>query len=305
MSIDYQTLKNWQFPVLQHAYDADDTMRYALAVGLGAAATSDDGQRDGALRYVYEARLQALPSMAVILAHPGLWMGAPQAGVDLLKVVHGEQRLRLHRPLPASGSVVGRSRVRAVIDKGRDKGALLIVERELRDAGGELLATVEQTSFCRGDGGFSDAHTPADAPSAPMPTVPTRAPDLHCDLPTRSEAALLYRLSSDRNPLHADPQTALRAGFGRPILHGLATYGIACHALLRSCCDYDASRLCALATRFSAPVYPGETLRTEIWRDGRHLQFQMRALERDVIVLANGTAEMTDATPSNFSTETP
>lgn len=291
MAIDYHKLKNWHFPPMQHAYDEKDSMLYALGIGVGAAAASDDGA--GALRFVYEQNLQAMPSMAVILCHPGLWMGAPQAGVDLLKVVHGEQRLRLHRPLPVAGIVTGVSRVKAVIDKGRDKGALLIVERKLRDAAGELLATVEQTSFCRGDGGFAEQGQPSDDTPPAMPPVPQREPDLVCELPTRAEAALVYRLSADRNPLHADPETARRAGFPSPILHGLATYGVACHALVRSCCDYDASRLRALATRFSAPVYPGETIRTEIWRDGEHIQFQARAIERNVVVLANGAAEIT------------
>ncbi|MBB5390285.1 MULTISPECIES: MaoC/PaaZ C-terminal domain-containing protein [unclassified Herbaspirillum] len=290
MAIDYHKLKNWNFPVLQHSYDADDSMLYALGIGVGAAAALPDGE--GALRFVYEKNLQAMPSMAVILAHPGLWMGAPEAGVDLLKVVHGEQRLRLHRTLPSSGTVTGVSRVKAIVDKGRDKGALLIVERELRDPSGELLATVEQTSFCRGDGGFAAQGQPSDDTPPAMPAVPGREPDLVCELPTRPESALVYRLSADRNPLHADPQTARRAGFPSPILHGLATYGVACHALVRSCCGYDASRLRALATRFSAPVYPGETIRTEIWRDGTQLQFQSRAVERNQVVLANGTAEI-------------
>jgi len=290
MAIDYHKLKNWQFPVLESSYDQDACMLYALGIGVGAAATGQDGA--GALHYVYEKDLHVMPSMAVILAHPGLWMGAPEVGVDLLKVVHGEQRLRLHRALPSSARIIARPRLKSVIDKGRDKGALLIVERELRDQAGVLYATIEQTSFCRGDGGFSEHGQPGDAAPAPLPPVPSRAPDVVCDLPTRPEMALIYRLSSDRNALHADPQTARRAGFSSTILHGLATYGLACHALVRSCCDYDASRLVALNTRFSAPVYPGEDIRTEIWRDGNQVHFQSRVLGRDQLVLSNGTAEI-------------
>ncbi|MFL9924314.1 MaoC/PaaZ C-terminal domain-containing protein [Herbaspirillum lusitanum] len=291
MAIDYHTLKNWNFPVLEHSYDADDSMLYALGVGVGADPTSA-----GQLQFVYEQNLKALPCMAVILAHPGLWMGVPEAGVNLLKVVHGEQKLSLHRPLPAVGCVTGHSRVIAVVDKGRDKGALLVVQREIRDKlSGELLATAEQTSFCRGDGGFSELGQPSDeAPASDNRPLPERAPDLICDLPTRPEAALIYRLSADRNPLHADPETAQKAGFPKPILHGLATYGVACHALLQACCDYRPERLRSLATRFSAPVYPGETIRTEIWREGKRLRFQSRALERDKIVLSNGSAEIDD-----------
>ena len=290
MAIDYHKLKNWQFPLLESSYDQSACMLYALGIGVGASATEEDGA--GALRYVYEKDLQVMPSMAVILAHPGLWMGAPEVGVDLLKVVHGEQRLRLHRALPTSGKIIARPRLKSVIDKGRDKGALLIVERELRDEAGVLYATIEQTSFCRGDGGFAEGGQPGDDTPPALPPVPTRAPDVICDLPTRPEMALVYRLSSDRNALHADPQTARRAGFPNTILHGLATYGLACHALVRTCCDYDASRLVALNTRFSAPVYPGETIRTEIWRDGSRVHFQSRALERDQLVLSNGSAEV-------------
>ncbi len=123
--------------------------------------------------------------------------------------------------------------------------------------------------------------------------MPERAPDLICDLPTRPEAALVYRLSGDPNPLHVDPDVAKAAGFPRPILHGLATFGIAGHALLRSLCDYDPARLTGLAGRFSAPVFPGETIRTEIWRDGAVASFRARVVERDIVAINNGRAEVT------------
>ncbi|WP_034301484.1 MaoC/PaaZ C-terminal domain-containing protein [Herbaspirillum sp. RV1423] len=291
MAIDYHKLKNWNFPVLEHSYTEKDSMLYALGVGVGAEPTCA-----GQLQFVYEPELKTLPCMAVIMAHPGLWMGHPETGVDLLKVVHGEQKLQLHRPLPVAGCVTGHSRVIAVVDKGRDKGALLVVQREIRDKqSGELLATAEQTSFCRGDGGFSEHGQLSDAaPASDNSPLPDRSPDLICDLPTRPEGALIYRLSADRNPLHADPETARQAGFPAPILHGLATYGVACHALLRACCDYRPERLRSLATRFSAPVFPGETIRTEIWRDGGHVRFQSRVLERAKLVLSNGSAQVSD-----------
>lgn len=297
MAIDYFKLKNWVFPDLEHRYSEKDTILYALGLGLGKNPIDDDE-----LRFVYERGLQAVPSMAVILGHPGLWMGAPASGIDLSKVVHGEQKVRLHRPLPSSGAVIGRSRVTGVVDKGPDKGALVVVEREVIDKeSGATLATVEQVSFCRAEGGFSIAGQPSDEWPA-KPATPSRPADQSCDMSTRPEMALLYRLSGDMNPLHADPEAAKAAGFPRPILHGLGTYGVACHAILKMCCDYRPERLQSLETRFSAPVFPGETIRTEIWRanedseggqgGSKRVYFQSRAVERDKIVLSNGIADI-------------
>ena len=170
--------------------------------------------------------------------------------------------MRRSRP---EGTVVGRSRIVDVIDKGAGKGALIYSERRIVDrASGRLLATINQTTFCRADGGFGGEKREAPAPHV----LPERAPDLSCDLATRPEMALIYRLSGDVNPLHAEPAFAREAGYPRPILHGLATFGVAGHALLKTVCGYDPARLTAMAGRFSAPVYPGETIRTEIWRDG-------------------------------------
>ncbi len=196
--------------------------------------------------------------------------------------------------------MIAHNAVTRVVDKGAGRGALVVTERRLLEKGsGELLATMEQLSFCRGDGGYSVPSVaypqgqPSDEPPPAPHVVPETAPEITCDLATRPESALLYRLSADFNPLHADPQTAGAAGFPRPILHGLATYGVACHAVLRSCCDYRPERLKALSARFAAPVYPGETIRTEIWPGGNHASFRVRVVERDLIVLGNGRAEFT------------
>ncbi len=145
-----------------------------------------------------------------------------------------------------------------------------------------------QTTFCRGDGGFGGP--PRE--QLPVHPIPERAPDLVCDLPTRPETALIYRLSADPNPLHAEPAVAKAAGFPRPILHGLATYGVAGHAILKSLCGYDPARLTSIAGRFSAPVFPGETIRTELWRDGTVVSFRARVVERDVVAINNGRAEI-------------
>ncbi|MDY7579750.1 MaoC/PaaZ C-terminal domain-containing protein [Herbaspirillum sp. RTI4] len=288
MAIDYFKLKNWVFPEQEHRYTEKDTILYALGLGLGKNSSDADE-----LRFVYEDGLQTFPSMAVILGHPGLWMGNPESGINLSKVVHGEQKVRLHHRLPSSGTVIGQSRVIAVVDKGADKGALVVVERKVIDKEtGITLATVEQISFCRSEGGFSEQGQPSDVLSAQATVMPTRAADYSCDLPTRPEMALLYRLSSDMNPLHADPATAIAAGFPRPILHGMGTYGVTCHAILKTCCAYRPERLQSLQARFSSPVFPGETIRTEIWRDGGRAYFQSRVVERDKVVLSNGVADI-------------
>jgi acyl dehydratase len=176
-----------------------------------------------------------------------------------------------------------------VIDKGAGKGALLLMERAIFDkATGEALATIRQTVFCRADGGFSGKQRP----SPPVHALPERAPDIVCDLQTRPEMALIYRLSADVNPLHADPEVARAAGFPRPILQGLGSFGVAGHAILRSVCGYDPSRLRSIAGRFSAPVFPGETIRTEMWRDGAIVSFRARVVERDAVAINNGRAEV-------------
>lgn len=284
MAIDTDKLLAREFPEVEHRYTQRDTMLYALGVGLGTDPMSAEE-----LRFVYERELRALPTMAAVLAGPGFWVREPDTGIDWVRVLHGEQGLVFHRPLPPEGTVRARTRVTGVVDKGAGKGALIYTERQGVDtATGEPLFTVHHTTFARGDGGFGGPTGPAPAPHA----LPERAPDEHCDLPTLPQAALIYRLSGDYNPLHADPEVAAAAGYPRPILHGLCTLGVAGHALLRTCCGYDPARLRALQVRFSAPVYPGETLRTELWRDGSVVSFRALVRERDAVVLNNGRAEV-------------
>lgn len=284
MAINYEKLLNLQIPSAEQTYRAKDTILYALGLGFGI-----DPVDTAQLRFCYENELKALPTMAVVLAHPGFWARDLDTGIDWVKVVHGEQGLVLHKPLPPSGTVVGVNRIVEVIDKGSGKGALVFSERKIFDkATGDHLATVSQTTFCRGDGGFG-------GPERAQPTphrVPDRPADLSCDLPTSPQSALIYRLSGDYNPLHADPEVAKAAGFPRPILHGLATFGVAGHALLKGVCDYDPGLIDSIGARFTAPVFPGETFRTEIWRDSNVVSFQVRCLERDVVAIANGRMEL-------------
>jgi acyl dehydratase len=290
MTIDYPTLKNWSFPEIEHTYTAEDTMRYALAVGVGY-----DPMDERALRFVTEYELQALPTMAVVLGYPGFWMTDPRTGIDITRILHGEEALTLHRPLPIAGTLFSRHRMKYVIDKGAGKGAVVIYEKTLFDrANDEPLATIIHTAFCRADGGFSAKDGISDAAPQPPKPMPATAPDLISDLPTLPQQALLYRLLADRNPLHALPKAALDAGFQRPILHGLGTYGVVGHALLKTLCDYQPEKVKRLSVRFTAPVYPGETIRTEIWSKENPIRFRAKVMERDVVVINFGEFELRD-----------
>ena len=290
--IDYFALKARKFPEVEQSYAAKDTMLYALGLGYGY-----DPMDERQLQFVYEKNLKALPTMAVVLAYPGFWMKNPDSGIDWVRLVHGEQSLTVHKPLPVAGTVIGSTNIKAVVDKGQGKGALVFQERTLHDkATGDLLATLDHLTFCRADGGFSDkagnGPNGGDAPLAPKAPVPESAPHAVCDLPTLPQAALIYRLCADDNPLHAEPAVAKAAGFPQPILHGLATYGVAGHAILKTYCDYDPERLKSLSLRFSAPVFPGETIRTEMWREAGRVQFRARTIQRDVVVLSHGSAQI-------------
>ena len=284
MTIDYAKLKSWPFADVEHSYAARDTMLYALGLGCGSDPTDADD-----LRFVYEDGLVALPTMAVVLGGPGFWLKNDKTGVDWRRILHGEQSVIIHRPLAVAGRVIGRTRVTEIIDKGAGKGALMFSERTLIDqASGAPVATLASTTFMRGDGGFGGPSGPAPEPH----TLPDRAPDAACDFATLPQAALIYRLSGDYNPLHADPKVAASAGFPRPILHGLCSFGIAGRALIKLACDNDPKRLKSMRLRFSAPAFPGETIRTEIWRDGAQVSFRARVVERDLVILNNGLAQI-------------
>lgn len=290
MALDYSRIKSHAFPDVHQTYQDRDTMLYALSLGVGQDPLDPAG-----LAYCYEGSpggLRVLPTQAVVLGHPGFWVKDPAFGLDWVKILHGEQRLQLHRPLPAAATLTGRNRVTRIVDKGEGKGALVVMERTLQDEAGTPYATVETVSFCRGDGGYSArGGQPSDAPLDPLPATPGDRPPDHVDVQAiRPEAALLYRLLADRNPLHADPGVARRAGFERPILHGLAAYGLACRAVLRQCLGDDPARLRSFQLRFASPVFPGETLRTEIWRADGLVQFRASIVERDVVVLSHGSA---------------
>ncbi|AKM44793.1 MULTISPECIES: MaoC/PaaZ C-terminal domain-containing protein [Burkholderia] len=278
------------FPPIEHAYSLRDTQLYALGVGLGA-----DPLDAGQLRYVYEgkdgASLRALPTMANVLAYPGFWAREPDTGITWQKILHAEQEIRIHAPLPASGRVTGTTRITGLWDKGENKGAFLQQTRDIADAEtGNLLATVVQLSLLRGDGGFGEGGS-TDALPTPH-AMPDGAPDCVCEFTTPTQLALIYRLSGDLNPLHADPAVASAAGFPRPILHGMALMGVAAHAVLRTVLAYDDTRFAGMRVRFTAPAWPGDTLRTEMWIRGNTVSLRVTAVERNVVVLTNARVDL-------------
>ena len=205
LGLNYDALMNHEFEELVQTYTTADTALYALGVGLG-----HDPLDEAQLRFVYEENMLALPTMATVLAGHGFWLKESWTGVDWVQVLHGEQGLRLHGVLPAATTVKARMRVTEIVDKGPDKGAFIHSERELRDeTTGDLLCTLTATVVARGDGGFGGP----SRRSRPVHVPPDRDPDAVCDLPTLSQAALIYRLSGDFNPLHAVPSVAREAGF--------------------------------------------------------------------------------------------
>jgi acyl dehydratase len=257
----------------------NDVMLYALGVG------------STELAFVYEDGLSALPTMAATLAYPGFIWQDPRFGVNWRRVLHGETGITIHAPLPVDGELIGRTTIGPIFDKG-EKGAVVFQTREIHLQDGAHIATVRNATMLRDEGGFGGS---GEGQPQPHP-IPERAPDIVHTLATAANQAMIYRLSGDLNPLHIDPAVAEAAGFPRPILHGLATYGFAGRAVLAALCDNRAERLRRLDVRFSSPTFPGETIKVEIWREGdgdngSRAAFRAVAQEREQLVLNNGYAE--------------
>ena len=252
-------------------------MLYAMSVGFGS-----DPLDAKELPFVYEQGLSTVPTLATVLtAEPFL----VDCGWDYTQLLHGQQWLELYRPLPSAAELIASHRVVAAYDKGPAKGAIICIETEARlKKDDSALYTLGSTLIARGDGGFGG---PAGSPPAPH-RLPDRKPDLTCELPVRADQALLYRLNGDRNPLHVDPRVAASAGFERPILHGLCTYGMACRAILKTICDYDFTLITGFDARFSAPVVPGDLLTTEIWQERNVVSFRCGVKSRSAVVINNG-----------------
>lgn len=273
--MDLSAIEALRFSGVSQTYTKRDTMLYALGLGYG-----EDPLDERELRFVYEKDLKVVPAMCSILCQPGFWAQQLTYGIDWVKILHAEQAFEIHASIPPEATLIADIRIVGVEDKGADKGALLHQEKTLRDEVGTLLATVRTTLFMRGNGGEGGFGTamPAAAP------LPDRAPDKVLSVSTSPRAGLIYRLSGDWNPLHADPAVARKAGFERPILHGLCTLGVACRALLA---EYggDGTDLRSLFVRFSRPVFPGETILVDLFEEDGGLRFRARAAERDVMVL--------------------
>ena len=255
-----------------------DAMFYALSIGLGRDPLDPQD-----LPYVYEGDLRIFPTMPLVIGHPGNWMVDPITGITRTMVVHGAQRLTTEREIPINEPLVTTNRITNLFDKG-DQGAIMVLEREtLVEASGERVSIGESTVFCRADGNFGGASGPAYEFSA----VPDRPADRSIDMLTEPNMALYYRLNHDRNPLHADPAFAQRAGFDRPILHGLATYGVAAVAIAKA---FPERTIRTFETRFSKPVFPGETISVDLWHEGDTVAFRARVAARNVVVLDRGRA---------------
>ncbi|MGX4692493.1 MaoC/PaaZ C-terminal domain-containing protein [Streptomyces sp. JNUCC 63] len=260
-----------------------DVLLYHLGIGAGRPATDPDE-----LRYTLESRLHVLPSFATVAGagSPGVISGLSMPGVevDLARVLHGGQTLTVHRPIPAQGTATATSRITAVYDKGT--AAVLVMRTEAADADGPLWAT-DARIFVRGEGGWGGDRGPSTRLDPP-----TGEPERTVERTVREDQALLYRLSGDRNPLHADPEFAGRAGFDRPVLHGLCTYGITLKAVVDTLLGGDVTRVRSYATRFAGVVYPGETLRIRMWRRDGRVRVSVTAVERsDAPVLADTIVE--------------
>jgi len=283
--MNLEKLASYQFPLIEYEYSFRESILYALGLGYGV-----DPLDKNELRYVTEDDQLVVPTQCNIMSYPGFWVrDVPELGFDWVKVVHGEQMIRVFRPLPPAAKVQARPRITAIEDKGKSKGAAVYVEREIfLVETGELLALVGSTVFARGDGGQGGFGHPPPGPDRIVQT----APDLVQELATSARSALIYRLSGDYNPIHSNPDIARGAGFARPILHGMCTMGMACRVILERFCDHRPERLESLFVRFSQPVMPGETLRLEFFQYGKRIRFRAMSVERNAIVLDRGMAEI-------------
>lgn len=271
MPLNADYILNREFEPIETLITDRDAMFYALSIGLGR-----DPMDAHDLRYVFEKDLKVFPTMPIVIGHPGNWMVDPATGITRTMVVHGAQRLSTFRELPIGGTVVSTNKVTAIWDKS-EKGAVMDLTRETFDrASGDLIARSESSVFCRADGGFGGPQGEGHA----FVAVPERAADRSVEMPTEPNMALFYRLNNDRNPLHAEPEFAVRAGFSRPILHGLATYGVAAVAVAKA---FPEKTLTAFETRFSKPVLPGETITIDMWDEPDGVAFRARVGDKAVL----------------------
>lgn len=278
MAINYDALMTASLSDIPVRYDEKDAVLYALGIGFGG-----DPLDPRELPFVFEQRgPRTVPTFASMLV-PDSFLRL--SGCDVRGVLHRTQSLELYRPLPPAGNLLANQKIIGVTDRGEAQGAEIEVESELRRKNDDtVLCTLTSRLIARADGGFGGPPPIARERHA----LPDREPDLVCELPTRRDQALLFRLSGDLNPLHADPLVARDAGFASPLLHGRCTYGIACHAILKTVCDYDFTLISGFDVRFSAPVYPGDVVTTEMWQDRNIVSFRCKVNSRQSVVINNG-----------------
>ncbi|GBD85356.1 maoC like domain protein [bacterium BMS3Abin02] len=279
MPIDVDRVLGASLPETAESWDEDRVILYQIGVGAGVPATDPNE-----LQYAYEADLKVLPSFVTIPAMSSIFGIGMVEGLTFnpILLVHGDQEVVTHRALPTSATVTQAGRIAEIWDKG--KGALVVIEVVGRDASGDMLYTARAGLYLRGEGGFGGAPGPR-----PGDIAPDREPDLVVESPTLEQQALLYRLNGDKNPLHADPAVAAMAGFSRPILHGLCTYGIVCKAAVDGMFDGDVARVHAYRARFSRPVLPGQTILTSLWRQDDRVILRASVKETAEVVLTNAS----------------
>lgn len=282
MPIDPERLVGAELPETEHAWETDDVILYHLGVGAGDPPTDP-----GELEYTYEGALKVLPTFATIPVFSSMMgvLGVGGLDVNPAMILHGEQSIRLQRAIPTRARVVNRGRITHLYDKG--KGAVVVVEIATSTTDGTALFTNTASLYVRGEGGFGGESGPE-----PGHVPPARDHDIEIASPTLPQQALLYRLSGDKNPLHADPAFAAFGGFDRPILHGLCTYGIVCKAVVDELLGGDVTAVRGMDARFVGVVFPGETLVTRAWRDSDRIVFEASTVERGQRVLSNAVIHL-------------
>jgi acyl dehydratase len=278
MPIDLEKARGAKLAPSTGEWGPDQVILYHLGIGAGVGKAVDPKE----LTYTYEKDLKVLPSYGVIpvFGAVGGMAGVPGIQINFALVLHGEQDIEIHRPIPVRAKIESQGRIAGIYDKG--KAALIVVEVETKEQGGAPLFTNRFSIFARGEGGFGGESGPKVGNEAP-----TRAPDAVVVSPTQSHQALLYRLSGDKNPLHADPAFAKLGGFDTPILHGLCSFGIVCKAAVDAMLDGDVTQVARYQARFAGVLFPGETIETSLWREGKQILINAKCKERGAPVISN------------------